>query len=138
MEGNVWAKCGPCKKPIDFGAKYFRCDVSTCRKLAFCSVDCFSRHREVARHKDAWAEEAIAPLTRSETVAVNKVATAIEEEDILIVASKLKAFIKAHGGDINMSATVLPRLSEMVRQSTLKAIDHARRDGRKTVMDRDF
>lgn len=57
--------CSTCKKPIDFGADYFRCSVSTCNRkrleLFFCSVPCWDAHVPEARHRDAWAEPARAP-----------------------------------------------------------------------------
>lgn len=57
--------CSTCKKPIDFGSGYFRCSVSTCNRkrleLYFCSVPCWDAHVPEARHRDAWAEPAVAP-----------------------------------------------------------------------------
>jgi histone H3/H4 len=57
--------------------------------------------------------------------------------EVLIVVSKLKAYIKARG-DMNTAGNVMDVLSEIVRQHCNDAIDRARADGRKTVMDRDF
>ncbi len=57
--------------------------------------------------------------------------------EVLIVASKLKNYIRAQSG-MNTSAAVVDVLSERVRQLCNQAIDAAKRDGRKTVMDRDF
>ncbi len=56
---------------------------------------------------------------------------------ILVVASKFKAFIKQNG-DMNTSAAVMPALSKIIERECLKAIENARRENRKTVMDRDF
>ena len=58
-------------------------------------------------------------------------------DDILIVASKLKAYIRARSG-MNTSDTVLEELSDVVREHADRAIENARLDGRRTVMDRDF
>jgi len=58
-------------------------------------------------------------------------------KDTLVVTSKLKAYIKAKGG-MNTSASVVDALSDLVRRTCDSAIESARRDGRKTVMDRDF
>jgi histone H3/H4 len=58
-------------------------------------------------------------------------------QDILIVASKLKDYIRAKSG-MNTSGPVMEKLSEMVRRHCDRAILEANRDGRKTVMDRDF
>ena len=66
----------------------------------------------------------------------------IEEEnnnsdEILIVASKLKKYIREHSG-MNTSANVMPALSEQVRSLCHQAIEKAKTEGRKTVMERDF
>ena len=57
--------------------------------------------------------------------------------EVLIVASKLKNYIKAKSG-MNTSAAVMEALSGKIRQLCDQAIENARREGRKTVMDRDF
>ena len=57
--------------------------------------------------------------------------------DILIVVSKLKAYIKARSG-MNTSDGAMDVLSDIVREAADKAIQKAAADGRKTVMDRDF
>jgi len=58
-------------------------------------------------------------------------------KDILIVASKLKNYIRARSG-MNTSESVLRVLSDKVRELTDDAIRNAGQDGRKTVMDRDY
>ena len=57
--------------------------------------------------------------------------------EVLVVASKVKGFIKNAGG-MNTSAAVMSVLSEKVRMLCEQAIESAKREGRKTVMDRDF
>jgi hypothetical protein len=57
--------------------------------------------------------------------------------EILVVASKLKAYIRARS-DMNTSEAVLEVLSERLRDLCDGAIHHAAASGRKTVMDRDF
>jgi len=57
--------------------------------------------------------------------------------DVLIVASKLKKYIKARSG-MNTSDTVMNVLSDRLRALCEDAILRAREDGRRTVMDRDF
>lgn len=57
--------------------------------------------------------------------------------EVLVVASKLKNYIKAKSG-MNTSAAVMAVLSERVRQLCDQAVDRAKSEGRKTVMDRDF
>jgi histone H3/H4 len=57
--------------------------------------------------------------------------------EVLVVASKLKAYIREKSG-MNTSAAVMDAVSAKVKQMCDQAIDNAKRDGRKTVMDRDF
>lgn len=57
--------------------------------------------------------------------------------DSLVVVSKVKAFIKANGG-LNTSGSVAEVLTKVVERECIKAIEHAKAEGRKTVMDRDF
>jgi len=59
------------------------------------------------------------------------------KEEILVVASKVKAMIKNESG-MSTSAGCMPVLTLIVKEECLKAIENARQDGRKTVMDRDF
>lgn len=58
-------------------------------------------------------------------------------EDVLVVVSKLKNYIRAASG-MNTSGSVGPALSEMIRKVCDQAIENAKSDGRKTVMDRDI
>jgi len=60
-----------------------------------------------------------------------------EAAEVLVVASKLKNYIRAKAG-MNTSAAVMEALSKRVRELCDNAIESAKRDGRKTVMDRDF
>jgi hypothetical protein len=57
--------------------------------------------------------------------------------DVLIVVSKLKAYIRARSG-MNTSDGAMDVLSDIVRELCDAAIQKAAADGRKTVMDRDF
>jgi histone H3/H4 len=57
--------------------------------------------------------------------------------EVLIVVSKLKKYIRARSG-MNTSDAVVPVLSDHLRKLCEEAIANATRDGRKTVMDRDF
>jgi histone H3/H4 len=59
------------------------------------------------------------------------------EKEILVVASKLKSYIRAKA-DMNTSAAVTDVLSDKIREMCDQAIENAKREGRKTVMDRDF
>jgi histone H3/H4 len=57
--------------------------------------------------------------------------------DTLVVASKIKAFIKKNS-EMSTSANVMDVLTKIVERECLKAIENAKQDKRKTVMDRDF
>lgn len=57
--------------------------------------------------------------------------------DVLVVVSKLKAYIKAKSG-MNTSDGVISVISDQIRTLCDQAAANAQKDGRKTVMDRDF
>lgn len=146
---EVWRNCSVCKKPIMQGAIYQKCSVSSCRKSAYCSVDCWDSHVPIMNHKSAWAEEERAPnesyneeRPRRRIVASsssNKDASRPSDlpQDVLTVVSKLKAYIKARG-DMNCSGDVPDILSDIIREKCDAAIEEARMAGRKTVMAKDF
>jgi len=58
-------------------------------------------------------------------------------DEILVVTSKLKNYIKTQA-QMNTASNVGAKLSGMVRTLCDAAIDSARKDKRKTVMDKDF
>ncbi len=60
-----------------------------------------------------------------------------ENNEVLVVASKIKNYIKDKGG-MNTSAAVMDSLSALVKNMCDKAIEKAQSEKRKTVMDRDF
>jgi histone H3/H4 len=60
-----------------------------------------------------------------------------ETHEVLVVASKLKNYIRTQSG-MNTSGAVIEMISNRVRLLCDQAIENAKRDGRKTVMDRDF
>ena len=152
MDVTFWRRCGSCKKEIGFNTVYQACSVSSCGKFVFCSVDCWNQHNPVMNHKSAWAEEKRSPrredFVPDEAHQVRRIVvppksadapkshSALETE-VLIVASKLKQYIKDKF-DMNTSASVMDALSKEVRNLTDRAAENARRDGRKTIMDRDF
>jgi len=134
--------------------------------LVFCSVDCWDAHLPIARHKDAWCEERRSPEPGSDSheespakpkrlemrrpsggaaasaspAGQGATATKLDpppEPEILVVASKVKAYIRARSG-LNTSAGVLERLSDRVRSICDEAIRSALRNERKTVLDRDL
>ena len=59
------------------------------------------------------------------------------EREVLVVVSKLKAYVRARSG-MNTSDSVVEVLSDKVRELCDDAILNASSEGRKTVMDRDF
>jgi hypothetical protein len=194
--------CSSCKKELPFASTYYRCSVSTCNRarmpLTFCSVACFEAHVPVVRHREAWAEEAIAPTreafareqaeeaaqgtpmnppaprapeglrpaqplrapeapraaeaARAEPGRERRIVgvgaakpaigpVALQESgipyDILVVASKLKAYVRARSG-MNTSDGVMEALSDIMRELCDAAVQRAAEDGRKTLMARDF
>ena len=56
--------------------------------------------------------------------------------EILVIANRLKDYVRARSG-FNTSERALGPLSEILRVSCDAAIENARREGRKTVLDRD-
>ncbi len=64
----------------------------------------------------------------------------VEKNDVdeaLVVASKVKKLIKDEAG-LSTSAQAIDQLTVRVQTVCLKAIENAKSDKRKTVMDRDF
>jgi hypothetical protein len=132
----------------------------------FCSLACWDAHLPEARHRDAWAEPMKAPTReafrreqeveseRDERVSARESSMSEEAEkrrrlvaasapaqdlpkDVLVVVSKLKAYIKARSG-MNTSDSVTEVLSDQIRKLCDAAIEVAHSDNRKTVLDRDF
>ena len=60
----------------------------------------------------------------------------MSEQEVLVVASKIKKYIR-DSGDMKTSGNVLTALSGRLRSMCDQAIQNARSDGRKTVLDRD-
>lgn len=60
-----------------------------------------------------------------------------DKKEVLVVASKVKNYIRTLSG-LNTSGAVMDILSDQVRKLCERAIENAKRDNRKTVMDRDF
>jgi hypothetical protein len=159
---DFWKKCSSCKKPIALRATYYLCSVSTCNSprtgYAFCSIGCFERHLPGARHRDAAAIEKTAPAVPHTDEVSAPVASAPSRifvrpgsttstpafnlntpasNEVLVIASRLKDYIAARS-EYSTSGSVMDVLSEHLRILCDRAIDNARADGRKTVMDRDF
>lgn len=61
----------------------------------------------------------------------------MSEQEVLVVVSKVKTYIR-DASQMNTSGGVATKLSDVVRRLCDRAIENARKDGRKTVMDRDF
>ena len=56
--------------------------------------------------------------------------------EILVIASKVKSYIKNKGG-LNTSAAAIEALSDKLRAVCDTAIENAKQDKRKTLKDRD-
>ena len=57
--------------------------------------------------------------------------------EVLVVASKVKQLIKTKS-DMNTSSSVMEALTKVIEREVDRAIEKAKADKRKTVMDRDF
>lgn len=165
MDRTFWKHCSTCKKEIPFRARYQACNVSTCNRghtaLAFCSVECWDSHVPLLRHRDAWSIEKVAP-SREEWQREQEVEQQAQQRreeraaspapeprplpprdavdlphDVLVVASKLKAYVRARSG-MNTSDAVVDVLSDKLRELCDRAVEKAAQAGRKTVLDRDF
>jgi hypothetical protein len=156
---SQWRRCSACKTPIALGSRYWTCNVSTCNRkrtgLVFCSVSCWEVHLPGANHREAWAVEQTAPISleegtspgsseqgnrgRRRIVPTQSPGRAVSENpsEVLIVASRLKDYIRAKSG-FSTSDRVLSPLSDIVRRVCDEAIKNASREGRMTVLDRDI
>lgn len=160
-----WKVCSICKQALSFSQNYFQCSVSTCQRkrtgLFFCSLACFEAHLPTARHRDAWAEEETAPsqeswqleqqsmqeetakkesTSRSDGSSPRRViagSTSETSNDVLVVVSKLKKFVREVSG-MNTSDTAIGPLSNHLRDVCRRAVHAAERDGRRTLLDRDI
>jgi len=154
-----WRSCSACKKPIALDSRYWTCNVSTCNRkrtgLVFCSVSCWEVHLPGANHREAWAVEQTAPHSLNEETSSGSGGQGKRERrrivqtqssgrsapeppaEVLIVASRLKDYIRAKSG-FNMSDRVLSPLSAIVRRVCDEAMSNAAREGRRTVLDRDI
>ena len=163
MEGtpdaSTWRVCSACKKPILWNESYWVCSVSSCNRArspyVFCRIECWDSHVPVMNHRDAWAEERVAPsrprpataptsplVTRplgAPTAAepASRIAAPAPDLDVLIVVSKLKKYVREKHG-LSTSDQVIDVLSDRVREICDEAAEKSRQAGRKTLMDRDF
>jgi hypothetical protein len=164
---EAWRRCSSCKAGIAFGATWWACNVSTCNRprtgLVFCSVSCWDAHLAVVNHRESWAVERRAPSRaewqRAEAAATPAPAAPRDVQpapaprrilpppapakpdplarEVLVVMSKLRAYVRARAG-MNTSDRVAEPLSEVLRERCDRAIEKARREGRRTVLERDF
>jgi histone H3/H4 len=148
---DTWKSCATCKGPIAYGSTYFLCGVSSCQRgnftPHFCDLACWDSHVPVMNHRSAWADEKTAPAagaapaeaSRGKRRLVRPAGSSpkVDEKEILIVASRLKDYIRDKAG-MNCSSDVLEALSDVVRDHADEAIRQARMDSRKTVKGRDI
>jgi histone H3/H4 len=154
---QVWRRCSRCKAAINCDATYLVCSVSSCNRarsgMVFCSMDCWDAHVPIARHREASAEERTAPATPDapaeaperddkDRAGKRRIVPAKQRDpslpkDVLVVSKALKAYIDAAGG-MRTSDAVMEVLSEKLRDMCDRAIERAKAEERKTVLDRDF
>jgi histone H3/H4 len=60
-----------------------------------------------------------------------------DAKEVMVVVSKLKNYIRSVSG-MSTSGNVASKLSDIIRNMCDQAIEKAKSDSRKTVMDRDF
>jgi len=163
-EENTWKRCSSCRKPIDFGSKYYLCSVSTCRHprtgYRFCSVGCWDAHLGYANHRgEVWAEEAKAPsreeyfkpmgepsarTPQKKTVssppprpAPTPHSASNADIETLVVVSRVKKLIDDESG-FSTSQCCIDALTDLVARACREAVSKAKAAGRKTVMGRDL
>ncbi len=61
----------------------------------------------------------------------------MSEQEVLVVVSKVKDYIRKQS-EMNTAGSVAPKISDLIRKLCDDAIASARKDGRKTVMEKDF
>lgn len=134
--------------------------------LVFCSTSCWDVHLPLMNHREAWAEERRAPTREawlreqaeeaaSASSAAPAAASAPAREpqrriasaarapaarpprEVLVVVSKLKSYVRERSG-MSTSDAVIELLSDKLRDLCDDAIQSAMREGRRTVMERDF
>jgi hypothetical protein len=133
--------------------------------LVFCGTSCWDVHLPLMNHREAWAEERRSPTReawkreQAEDAAAARAAAApaapVAREpqrriapaprppaspalrEVLVVVSKLKAYVRETSG-MNTSDAVMDLLSDKLRDLLDGAMRSAQREGRRTVMERDF
>lgn len=153
---SEWKSCSICKKPISYEQTHFVCSVSTCNGkrtgYKFCSVPCFDQHIPKERHKSAGAIEEKAPTEEEarlqpqprgqrRIIQSQKLSTPSNKQiskggESMVIASRVKAFIQEQS-ELSTSTAVIDALSDHIRHVAMQAIDKAKEDGRKTVMEQD-
>ncbi len=163
-DASTWRVCSACKRPILWNESYWVCSVSSCNRArspyVFCRIECWDSHVPVMNHRDAWAEERVAPSRPRPPAsaaaplvprplgaptasaadprgASSRAAAPEPDHDILIVVSKLKKYVREKHG-LSTSDQVIDVLSDRVRELCDDAAEKSRQAGRKTIMDRDF
>ena len=152
---TTWRKCSTCKEDIGIGQRYYVCSVSTCQgkitNYVFCSVECWDAHLPIERHRpdSAGAIERTAPRDPTATLAASTAQSPQRivpksqpvkpqvDDEVLVVVTKVRKYIADRSG-LNTSAEVYEALTDRIKRLCDGAIEHARGDGRKTVMERDF
>lgn len=97
-----------------------------------------------AQHETEKLESAAKPTTTSPVTSVTSVAStkpapprAPAADEILVVVSKVKDYIKTKSGGMSTSESVMHRLTQWVIRWSDASMKSAEANGRKTVLDRD-
>jgi histone H3/H4 len=85
-------------------------------------------------HREAWCIEKVAP---SHAEAADTAEERESSREVLIVASKVKDYLKEHSG-LSLGNDAIDAMSDLIRRECDEAVIKAEGDGRKTVMARDF
>lgn len=149
----AWRNCSTCKSEIGWNSPYYVCSVSTCQgrvtNYVFCSVNCWDAHVPVERHRPESSgaierrspregEEPAAPARRIvPTKSPGASGSGAVETEVLVVVSKVRKYIADRSG-MNTSASVYDALTERIQRLCDQAIEVAKSQSRKTVMDRDI
>jgi histone H3/H4 len=113
----------------------------------FCSVDCWDAHVPVERHRSEStaaiekraprSAEVDRPESEKKRVIVSDASKSLGNDEVLVVASKVKKYIFEQS-QMSTSAGVYDALTVRIKRLCDRAIEEAKRQGRKTVMDRDL
>ena len=129
---------------------HYICSISGCRSHAtnyvFCDIGCWDAHVPVERHREESAAaiekrsprsaEADRPEADKKRIVVQDSKSGLSDDEALVVVSKVRKYVADKSG-LSTSAGVYEVLTRRIKVLCDRAIEEAKRQGRKTVMDRD-